>query len=156
MKIVERKVSELIPYENNPRRNDDAVQYVVNSIREFGFKVPLVIDKDGVVVTGHTRLKAAEELGMETVPCVIADDLTPEQAKQFRLVDNKTAEMAGWDYGMLDIELDEIGDLIDMSQFGFETMEVDDMIDELFTDAEPKEKEPKQIQCPHCHMWFEA
>lgn len=118
MTIVEKKVSELIPYGNNPRRNDEAVQYVANSIKEFGFKVPIVIDADGVIVAGHTRLKAAKKLGLKTVPCVVADDLTPEQVKAFRLADNKTAEMADWDYGMLELELDDIVG-IDMGDFGF-------------------------------------
>lgn len=94
MKIIEKKTSDLIPYANNPRHNDDAVQYVANSIKDFGFKVPIVIDTSGVIVCGHTRLKAAKLLKLDTVPCVVADDLTPEQIQAFRLADNKVSEAA--------------------------------------------------------------
>lgn len=154
MQIVEKPVGELIPYENNPRKNDEAVQYVAASIREFGFKVPIVIDRDGVVVAGHTRLKAAKELGLKTVPCIVADDLTEEQVKAFRLADNKTSEVAGWDFSLLDIELDGLD--MDMEQFGFTSAELDDRaIDDLFMDADQKEKEPKRVQCPNCGEWFE-
>lgn len=85
MNIIDLKLKDLKPYENNPRRNDNAVEYVENSIKQFGFKVPLVIDKDNVIVCGHTRYKAAKKLKIESVPCVIADDLTEEQVKAFRL-----------------------------------------------------------------------
>lgn len=118
MQIIEKRLDEIHPYENNPRKNDAAVKYVAASIREFGFKVPIVIDAGGEIVAGHTRYKAARELGLETVPCVVADDLTPQQIKAFRLADNKTAEMAGWDFDALDLELECVGDL-DMSEFGF-------------------------------------
>lgn len=132
MEIINKRVEDLIPYENNPRKNDDAVEYVANSIREFGFKVPIVIDKENVIVAGHTRLMAAEELGLTEVPCVVADDLTDEQVKAFRLADNKTAEKAGWDKSKLDIELGNILD-IDMKEFGFESLEkeVEDISDQL-------------------------
>lgn len=125
MKIVEKKISEIIPYGNNPRKNDEAVEYVARSIKEFGFKVPVVIDKENVIVAGHTRAKAAKQLGMETVPCIIANDLTEEQIRAFRLADNKTAEFSEWDINRLDIELNEIYD-IDMERFGFK--ELDDML----------------------------
>lgn len=118
MNIVERKLGEVRPYEKNPRRNDDAVQYVAESIRQFGFKVPLVIDHDGVIVAGHTRWKAAKKLGLKTVPCIIADDLTDEQVKAFRLADNKVAEKAEWDFDLLSSELDDLFDF-DMGAFGF-------------------------------------
>ena len=101
MQIIEKHLDEIHPYENNPRKNDSAVKYVAASIREFGFKVPIVIDAGGEIVAGHTRYKAAHELGLETVPCVVADNLTPQQIKAFRLADNKTAEMAGWDFEAL-------------------------------------------------------
>lgn len=125
MKVVERKIEELIPYARNPRKNDAAVDKVAASIREFGFKVPIVVDGGGVIVAGHTRLKAAEKLGMETVPCVIADDLSEEQIKAFRLADNKTAEYAEWDFELLDEELQDICD-IDMSEFGFDASFVEE------------------------------
>ena len=117
MKIVEKKLDEIKPYENNPRFNDDAVQYVANSIKEFGFKVPIVIDKDNTIVAGHTRYKASLLLGLDKVPCVVADDLNEEQVKAFRLADNKVGEMANWDYMLLDEELADLD--IDMSDYGF-------------------------------------
>ena len=120
MEVIDKKIEELTPYAKNPRKNDQAVNAVAASIKEFGFKVPIVIDSDGVIVAGHTRLKAALLLGLKTVPCVVADDLTEDQIKAFRLADNKTAELAEWDYALLDEEIAELTD-IDMSQFGFDT-----------------------------------
>lgn len=118
MEIIYKNIDELIPYKNNPRLNDEAVEYVKNSIKEFGFKVPIVIDKDNVIIAGHTRIKASKELGIKDIPCIIADDLTEEQVKAFRLVDNKVSEKSMWDYTKLDEELDSILD-IDMSMFDF-------------------------------------
>ena len=123
MNIVQKKLTDLVPYENNPRNNDDAVEAVAESIKEFGFKVPIIIDKDGVIVAGHTRYKACEKLGIEEVPCLIADDLTEEQIKAFRLADNKVAEIATWDFEKLDLELSELD--FDMELFGFEEVERD-------------------------------
>ena len=120
MQIIEKKTSELKPYEKNPRNNNDAVKYVANSIKEFGWKVPIVIDRDNVIVAGHTRWKAAKRLKMKSVPCIVADDLTEEQIRAFRLADNKTAEMATWDLPGLDLELSGID--MDMEQFGFEPL----------------------------------
>lgn len=122
MEIIEKKINELIPYDKNPRKNDKAVEYVANSIKEFGFKVPIVIDKNNVVVTGHTRLKACKKLGIKKVPCVIADDLTDEQIKAFRIADNKVGEVAEWDYKLLDAELDTID--FNFEDFGFEMPDV--------------------------------
>lgn len=120
MQVKEISVAELKEYERNPRHNDAAVDAVAESIKNFGFKVPIVIDRDNVIVAGHTRLKAARKLGLETVPCIIADDLTPEQVKAFRLADNKTAELAEWDFDMLEQELAELAESFEMSDFGFE------------------------------------
>ena len=119
MQIQYRSISDLIPYEKNPRKNDEAVPLVAESIKEFGFKVPIVIDSNGVVIAGHTRLRAAKKLKLKEVPCIIADDLTEEQVKAFRLADNKVAEKAEWDFELLGEELDNIFD-IDMEAFGFE------------------------------------
>lgn len=119
MEITYKKLSELHPYENNPRKNDSAVDAVAASIKEFGFKVPVVIDKDETIVAGHTRLKAAKKLKMKEIPCIVADDLTEEQIRAFRIADNKVGELADWDFEALNIELDEITD-IDMEQFGFD------------------------------------
>lgn len=151
MEIINRKVSELIPYDRNPRKNNEAVKYVKASIEQFGFKVPIVIDADGVIVAGHTRVKAAKELGMKEVPCIVADDLNEEQIKAFRLADNKTAERADWDYGALQFELDGIE--MDMTQFGF--AELSESIDSLFDEHEEAEKAKEQpgamiFLCPHC------
>lgn len=122
MEIIYKKLKEIKPYERNPRINKAAVDPVANSIREFGFKIPIVIDKDGIIVAGHTRFKAAKKLGLTEVPCITADDLSEEQIKAFRLADNKTAEKAEWDFELLDIELENILD-IDMKDFGFDLKE---------------------------------
>ena len=119
MNIIEKDINEIIPYVNNPRKNDDAVDKVAASIREFGFKVPCVISKDNVIVTGHTRIKAAKKLGMATVPCIVADDLTEAQIKAFRLVDNKVAEFSEWDFEKLGIEFEGLAEF-DLDDFGFE------------------------------------
>lgn len=129
LKIIYKNVDELTPYANNPRNNEMAVEPVANSIKEFGFKVPIIIDKDGEIVAGHTRLKAAKELELEEVPCIIADDLTPEQVKAFRLTDNKVSEFADWDFELLESELEmlEISELdFDMSEFGFNSNDLDE------------------------------
>lgn len=155
MNVVEIEVEKLIPYANNPRNNSDAVDYVAASIREFGFKQPVVVDKDLTIAAGHTRVLAAKKLGLETVPCVVADDLTPAQIKAFRLADNKVSEFSGWDFEKLDLELEDLDEL-DMQEFGFDNASSDFNLDGLFVDNEsPKEKEPKKIQCPHCGEWFE-
>jgi len=117
VQIIYKTLEELKPYKNNPRNNDGAVDAVAASIKEFGFKVPIVIDADGEIIAGHTRLKAAKKLGLIEVPCIIADDLTPDQIKAFRLADNKTAELAEWNLELLQLELDDID--LDMSEFGF-------------------------------------
>lgn len=141
MTIKELAITKLKEYGNNPRINDNAVEAVANSIREFGFKVPIIIDKNNIIVAGHTRLRAAKSLGLEKVPCIIADDLTEEQVKAFRLADNKTAELAAWDYEKLDKELQGIG--IDMLQFGF-TADSDVMLEE----DEDDEKYTRKINIP--------
>ena len=119
LEIIYKKINEIIPYKNNPRKNDDAVEDVANSIKEFGFKVPIVIDKNNEIVAGHTRYKASKKLGLEEVPCIIADDLSEEQIKAFRLADNKVSEKAEWDIDLLNEELGSF-DTIDMSDFGFD------------------------------------
>ena len=119
MNIVTKRIDEIIPYEKNPRKNDEAVKYVAESIKQFGFKVPIVIDKNNVIVAGHTRYKASKKLNLTEVPCIVADDLTDEQIKAYRLADNKVAEKAEWDFALLDAELDELFDF-DMTLFGFE------------------------------------
>lgn len=148
MKVEAKSIDEIKPYENNPRDNDDAVDAVANSIKEFGWQQPIVVDNEGVIIAGHTRYKAAKKLGLKHVPVVVADNLTPDQVKAYRLADNKTAELADWDMDLLNEELDQIRD-IDMSQFGFDDLDSleledadtakDDNFDEA-TPAEPKSK----------------
>lgn len=146
MQIIYKKLSELHPYANNPRVNDNAVEAVANSIKEFGFKNPIVATSDGEIVNGHTRFKAANKLGLAEVPVIIADDLSEEQIKAFRLADNKTSELADWNFELLNIELSEIDD-IDMSEFGFELdeeelIEDDKDLDE-FDESLPEEPSAK-------------
>ena len=179
MQIIEKSIADIRPYENNPRNNEAAIQYVANSIKDFGFKVPIVIDKNGTIITGHTRVLAAKKLGMKTVPCILADDLTPEQVKAFRLADNKVSEMADWNWAKLEKELSGLGDLDwDMSNFGFD-MQFDESNEDFNSffepapprpaqeaaentattennvgtengDAEVKKKSAKSFVCPHC------
>ena len=137
MKVIDIEVDKLIPYEKNPRKNDKAVKFVAKSIEEFGFKVPIVVDKNNVVICGHTRLKAVKKLGWNSVPCLIADDLTDEQIKAFRLADNKVSEQAEWDFDLLDEEINEILNL-DMGEFGFEFEEP--------SNATPKEKKNERLR----------
>lgn len=146
MNIVEITLEELKPYENNPRNNDEAVEPVASSIKEFGFKVPIVIDKDNVIIAGHTRYKAAKKLGLEKVPCIIADDLTEEQIRAFRLADNKVSEIATWDIELLDIELDNILD-IDMGAFTFELFEEEKEIERKDLSDKILEKYEIIIKC---------
>ena len=122
MQIIDRKISELTPYEKNPRNNDNAVEAVAESIKEFGFKNPIIVDKAGVIVCGHTRYKAAKRLGLEKVPTIVADDLTEEQIAAFRLADNRLAELATWNMKELGEELENIL-AIDMERFGFDIVE---------------------------------
>lgn len=137
MKVIDIEVDKLIPYEKNPRKNDKAVKFVAKSIEEFGFKVPIVVDKNNVVICGHTRLKAVKKLGWNSVPCLIADDLTDEQIKAFRLADNKVSEQAEWDFDLLDEEINDILNL-DMGEFGFEFEES--------SNATPKEKKNERLR----------
>ena len=121
---------ELVMYENNPRNNDEAVKYIANSIKEFGFLVPLVIDKNNVIVAGHTRYKASKELNLDKVPCIIADDLTDKQIKAFRIADNKTQERSTWDNDLLKDELFDLKELgVDLEELGFLDFELDSIFD---------------------------
>lgn len=148
LKIEYLPIGELKPYENNAKIHDSIqVSHIANSIKEFGFRQPIVIDKDNVIVIGHGRLLAAKELGLETVPCVRADDLTDEQIKALRLADNKTNE-SEWDIDLLNVELDDIFD-IDMEQFGFE-LELDDEPVEIVEDDVPDDAE---TMCKLGDLW---
>lgn len=139
IQVIYKSVNELTPYINNPRNNAEAVKYVAESIKQFGFKSPIIIDSDGVIVCGHTRLSAAKKLKMKSVPCVVADDLTEEQIKAYRLADNKVAEKAEWDFDLLDLEIQGLPDF-DFEALGFEF----DFEEE--EEPEPKEKKNERLR----------
>lgn len=153
MQIRDIAISELKPYANNPRDNENAIDAVAASINEFGFKVPIVIDSDNVIIAGHTRLKAAQKLGFEKVPCIVAGDLTPEQVKAFRLADNKTAELAEWNIELLNQELEELSTLdFDMDRFGFEGFEDESEI-EIIEDEPPEVDEENEPITKRGDIW---
>lgn len=145
VKLKAVNVADLKEYQNNPRKNKKAVAAVAESIKNFGFKNPIIIDKDGVIIAGHTRKAAAEKLGLETVPCVVADDLTPEQAAAFRLADNKTAELAEWDFEKLAEEVKALADFpVDLADFGFDLSEFEER-QEVEEDGYNEEEEAEEI-----------
>ncbi|MBR0221025.1 MAG: ParB N-terminal domain-containing protein [Synergistaceae bacterium] len=162
MKIQNIKIENLKKYDNNPRKiTEQAINAVAESIKEFGFKIPIVIDANNIIIAGHTRLAAAQELGLTEIPCVIADDLNEEQVKAFRLADNKVASLSLWDFKKLDEELDGIINL-DMSNFGFDEVANLDKLDDFFAPAannsdadKTHTQEEGKIKCPHCGKFFE-
>lgn len=149
--IVYKRLNEIKPYPNNPRNNDNAVEAVANSIKKFNFQNPIIVDSDGVIVAGHTRYKAAQKLGLQKVPCIVADDLTDEQVKAFRLADNKVGELATWDLDALKVELDNIGE-IDLSGMGFDLTLHDEYTEpdiEDFSNSTTSGK-VETCHCPKC------
>ena len=142
VQVIQMKLTDLIPYENNPRINDDAIDIVANSINEFGFKNPIVVDENNIIINGHTRLKAAKKLGLETVPVIKASDLTEEQVKAYRLADNRVAEHSTWDNKLL---LQELNDLDKLDVFtGFTESDIfEDVLDE--SDKGPVEENNKGV-----------
>lgn len=164
MNVIQMRLDELFPYENNPRKNESAVAPVAESIKKFGFRVPIIVDKNNEIVTGHTRYLAAKELGLASVPVIRADDLTEAQVTAFRLVDNKTNEFAAWDFDKLDEEIAKVDCLdldkdLDMKIFGFDDIS-NDNLDGLFEDDpasnSSKEKKGKKVVCPNCGHEFTA
>lgn len=147
MKVVYMAVSELVPYENNPRNNEKAVEAVANSIREFGFKNPIIVDRQKVIVSGHTRRLAALKLGLDQVPVVYADDLTEDQIKAFRLADNRVAEMAAWDEDLLKEEMAKAVDF-EFGDYGFDQKDLDEIV--------KKDVNIKTHKCPRCGMEWTA
>jgi DNA modification methylase len=146
MQIQMMNIAEIRPYERNPRNNEAAVSAVAKSIKEFGFRNPVILDKDKVIIAGHTRWAAAKSLGMTEVPCVIAEDLTPEQVKAFRIADNRTAEIAEWNYDLLPIELKELqGDGFDMSLLGFDTSELEQLLSDVKDEVEEGETDADDV-----------
>lgn len=146
MNVINKKLNEIKPYDKNPRKNDEAVKYVAQSIKDFGFKVPIIIDKNNIIVCGHTRYKAAKKLKMDTVPCIMADDLTDEQIKAFRLADNKVGEFAEWDFDLLKEEIESLT-TIDVSDFGFE-IDIPKSADEVVDDNFDVDKSVENIKEP--------
>lgn len=161
--IIYKKITDIKPYEKNPRKNDDAVEAVSNSIKEFGFKVPIVIDKNGIIVAGHTRYKASKKLGIDTIPCIVADDLTDEQIKAFRLSDNKVSEAAEWDFNLLSLELKDLKEHdFDLGLTGFNIDEIDSLLstnedieDNDYEEQDLKENSTQLHKCPECGCEFE-
>jgi site-specific DNA-methyltransferase (adenine-specific) len=157
-KIHNVSVRDIKPYENNARINDHVVYFLKESIVKFGFNSPIVLDENNIIICGHTRLKAASELGLTHVPCVYAEGLTEKEIAAYRLADNKIAEKALWDMAKLDAELASIGTSIDMESLGFK----DDITPSVEPDVviqEPAEPEPNNAprlhRCPHCGEVFE-
>lgn len=156
MKVETVSIDQIKPYENNPRNNDDAVDAVANSIKEFGWQQPIVVDNGGVIIAGHTRYKAAKRLKLKEVPIVVADNLTEEKVNAYRLADNKSGELANWDTKKLDDELQALLDQIDMTDFGFDENIEFDPADDIDVDLETDDKDKKLIQvtCPNCGEVF--
>lgn len=154
MEIVYKSIDDLIPYDKNPRINDKAVSAVAKSIEEFGFKNPIVIDADNVIINGHTRLKASIRLGMKQVPCIIADDLDEEQVKAFRLADNKVSEIAEWDEDLLAEEIAKI-ESIDLSDFGFELQDFNFEMEDIEVNDEPKVNDRNKTYNAYNMMLFD-
>jgi DNA modification methylase len=135
IKIV--PIDQVKPYERNPRLNDQAVDAVAASLRDFGFRKPIVVDGDSIIICGHTCWKAAKQLGLERVPIHIAKDLTPEQAKAYRIADNKTSEIAAWDNELLALELSDLQEAdVDLTEFGFSTEELTDLLRDPIPDGQ--------------------
>lgn len=143
MQIIYKKINEIKEYKNNPRNNESAVDYVANSISKFGFKNPIILDKNDVIVAGHTRYKASKKLQLKEVPCIVANDLTEEEIKAFRLIDNKSQELADWNLDLLKIELDNITG-IDMKLFDFDLeKDLKDIVDDEYDVKLPKTPKSK-------------
>lgn len=160
LKFENWPISRCVDYARNPRKNDHAVEKVAAAIKEFGFRVPIIAKSDGLVVDGHLRLKAAKKLGLEEVPVILADDMTDAQIKAFRLSVNKTAEFAEWDFDLLKLELQDLGELnFDLELTGFDLDKLASLFDdsdvhapEDFNEVDEKEMTNK---CPKCGFEFD-
>jgi len=165
IKIVYKNINQIIPYSNNPRKNASGVDAVAASIKEFGFKVPVVIGGNGEIIAGHTRVMAAKKLGIDDIPCIIADDLTEAQIKAFRIADNKTAEFSEWDKELLAVELEELSEMdFNISITGFDESEIENLMTQFNPidldedeDGEEVEGNSKTVyHCPKCGFEFEV
>jgi len=170
MKIETRDIGSIRPYENNPRHNADAVDAVAKSIEQFGWRQPIVIDANGVIVIGHTRLLAAKQLGLTTVPVHVAEGLSEAQIKALRIADNATGDIATWNYELLPLELKDLQDAnFDLSMLGFDKDELAKLLapegTEGLTDPDAVPEPPAEpitqpgdlwllgayTICPHCN-----
>lgn len=159
IKYLYMGLEDLKPYKKNPRKNNLSVEPLKRSIQKYGFNVPLVIDKNGVIITGHTRYIAAKELGLKNVPCIEKENLSEKQIKEYRIADNKVAELSDWDNALLKIELDELVDLgSDLKDIGFDSKELDDLLNfdsyEIEIEEPVKVSKKKIIECPECGHKF--
>jgi ParB-like chromosome segregation protein Spo0J len=169
VKIELRDIREIHPYEKNPRINDKAVDAVTASLKEFGFRQPIVVDKDGIIIVGHTRYKAAQKLGLEKIPVHVAEDLTDAQIKAYRIADNQTATIADWDYDLLPLELQELNNMdFNLELLGFDSDKLAQLlasdVEEGLTDEDAVPEPPKvantkpgdlyllggKVKCPKC------
>lgn len=150
--IVTLALEEIIPYERNPRKNDAAVDDVAESIRQTGYRARIIVDENNVILAGHTRWKALKKLGWKEAEVQRELDMTEEQKRKYRLLDNKVSEKSGWDFTLLEWELEDID--FKGYDFGFdEDHDID--LDGLFEESEQKEKKKKTVVCPHCGEEFE-
>ena len=163
MNIINMKLADIHPYDKNPRFNDEAVEAVANSIKEFGWRSPIVVDRDNVIICGHTRFKAAQRLGLDVVPVHVADNLTPEQVQAYRIADNKTGEIAEWNYDILPLEIKELQEKdFDLSLLGFDADELDKLLNggseentiaEGETDADAVPEVPEESVSQHGEIY---
>ncbi|AQT67929.1 Modification methylase DpnIIB [Anaerohalosphaera lusitana] len=162
MRITQRNTDSIRPYENNPRLNDEAVDAVAQSLKEFGFRQPIVVDEDGVIICGHTRFKAAQKLGLEKVPVHVAKDLSPEQVKAYRIADNRTGELSEWDWGQLKIELGDLQEAeFDLGMLAFDEEELNKLLDgdseavvEGLTDPDAVPEPPEEPITKRGDIWL--
>lgn len=151
--IVTLPIKEIVPYERNPRKNDAAIDDVAESIRQTGYRARIIVDENNVILAGHTRWKALQKLGYKEIEVQRELDMTEEQKRKYRLLDNKVGEKSGWDFELLDWELEDLD--FEGYDFGFDEYDPDTADLDNFFEETDKEKEPKQIQCPHCGKWFD-
>lgn len=154
-KIIYLHTDKIYPYANNPRFNNHAIDKIAESINKFGFQNPIIIDKNNEIIAGHTRYKAAIQIGIDKVPCIMANELTPDQVKAYRIVDNKTAEFATWDLELLEQELHDLDDMeFDMEWLSFEddkqALDLDDI------ENDDNESKLNICKCPKCGFEFEG
>lgn len=156
MQIVEKKLDEIKPYKNNPRINTQAIDKVAQSIKDYGFKNPIILDKNNEIICGHTRYEAAKQLELKKVPCIVATDLTPKQVREYRLVDNKTSELSWWDFDKLNEEIEKYN--LDVFDYGFKDFNLEeDYNEQNIKDSEidqDKLQEEFKNECPKCGFKF--